>query len=267
MGIELVSPLVIAATALLFIGLERLFPYDKHQRILRDGFWTDLIWYTIIQSYVLAFLISAIIRWIDGGTSLSRLRIVSDWPVGVQLAFFFVTHDLYIYWFHRWQHHSRYLWRIHEAHHSVNDVDWLAGSRSHSIEIIINQTIEFLPMTLLGAAPELPLIKGMIDGVWGMYIHSNLDVRSGWLQYVINGPEMHRWHHAREITEGGINFGTKLALWDWLFGTARLPSQKPLGYGLEGVDFPANYFAQHAFAFRQFQEIPGTHEYGTRGGT
>jgi len=255
MGIEFVSPIVIISTAAIFVGLERVFPYDKGQKIFRQGFWTDMIWYTIIQSYVLALVISAIIRWIDASTQISRLHLVSDWPIAVQVLVFFVTHDLYIYWFHRWQHHSKFLWRIHEAHHSVKDVDWLAGSRSHSIEILINQTIEFLPMTLLGAAPEVPLIKGVIDAVWGMYIHSNLDVHTGRLQYVINGPEMHRWHHAKEITEGGLNYSTKLAIWDWTFGTAYLPeTKKPSGYGLEGVDFPKNYFTQHAFAFRPLEE-------------
>ncbi len=252
MGVEFVSPIVIVSTAAIFIGLERLFPYDRHQKIFRDGFWTDLFWYTIVQSYVLALLISTLIQWIDSSTGLSRLRIVSGWPIGAQVAFFFVTHDLYIYWFHRLQHHSKYLWRIHEAHHSVRDVDWLAGSRSHSLEIMINQTIEFAPMVLLGAAPEVPIIKGMIDAIWGMYIHSNLDVHTGKLQYLFNGPEMHRWHHAVEITEGGINFATKLAIWDWLFGTSFLPARKPSGYGLGDMYFPKNYFVQHAFAFRPF---------------
>ena len=262
MPVQIISPLVICISAILFIALERLFPYDKGQKVLRLGFWTDLIWYTIFQSYVLALLISAIISWTDGHTGLSRFHIVSGLPVSFQILFFFVIHDFYIYWFHRLQHHSRILWRIHEAHHSVRDVDWLAGSRSHSLEILINQTIEFMPMTLLGAAPVVPIIKGMIDAVWGMYIHSNLDVHTGNLQRFIDGPEMHRWHHAIEITEGGINFATKLAIWDWLFGTKYLPASKPSGYGLVGVNFPKNYFAQHVFAFRGFgeqTEIPLLH--------
>jgi sterol desaturase/sphingolipid hydroxylase (fatty acid hydroxylase superfamily) len=256
MPVQVISPLVICLTAVLFIALERAFPYDKGQRILRQGFWTDLIWYTIIQSYVLALVISAIIMWTDHHTGLSRFHIVSVWPISIQILFFFVIHDFYIYWFHRLQHHSPILWRIHEAHHSVRDVDWLAGSRSHSLEILINQTIEFMPMTLLGAAPVVPIIKGMIDAIWGMYIHSNLDVHTGKFQRFINGPEMHRWHHAIEITEGGINFATKLAIWDWLFGTKYLPEAKPSGYGLAGVNFPKNYFAQHVFAFRRFSEQP-----------
>ncbi len=251
MAIEVLSPVVIVSWALLLIVLERLFPYDRGQKILRDGFWTDLVWYTLIQSYVLALVISALIRWIDAHTTISRLQLLKDWPLPAQLGLFLVTHDFYIYLFHRLQHHSRLLWRIHEAHHSVADVDWLAGSRSHALEILINQTIEFLPMTLLGAAPGLPIIKGMVDAVWGMYIHSNLNVHTGPLQYLINGPEMHRWHHAREITSGGINFSTKLAVWDWLFGTAHFPRSRPSGYGLAGVPFPPGYFRQFTFAFRR----------------
>jgi sterol desaturase/sphingolipid hydroxylase (fatty acid hydroxylase superfamily) len=256
MAIELLSPAVILASAILLVVLERLFPYDAGQKILREGFWTDLIWYTLLQSYLLALVISSLIRWVDVHVPISRYALVSHWTFPAQVLFFLLLHDLYIYFFHRWQHHSILLWRIHEAHHSVREVDWLAGSRSHALEIMINQTVEFLPMTLLGAAPELPIVKGMIDAVWGMYIHSNLNVRTGVLQFVVNGPEMHRWHHAREITSGGINFGTKLAIWDWIFGTARLPNVKPTGYGLGKTPFPRGYWAQQVHAFRSLHTSP-----------
>jgi sterol desaturase/sphingolipid hydroxylase (fatty acid hydroxylase superfamily) len=166
-------------------------------------------------------------------------------------VFFLVTHDLYIYLFHRLQHRVPALWRIHEAHHATEDVDWISGARSHPLEILVNQSIEFAPIVLLGAAPEVALIKGVIDSAWGMYIHSNIDVRTGPLQYLINGPEMHRWHHAREIVD--VNFATKLAIWDWLFGTAHHPGSKPRSYGLHGADFPRGYLRQvlHAFAPRR----------------
>ncbi len=252
------SSAAIVLAACVYIVLERKLPYTKGQRFFREGFFNDFVLYTLVQSYVLGLVIAWIIKQLNGGQiDVPRFELVTGWPIWAQYLFFFVTHDFYIYWFHRAQHHNKYLWRIHEAHHSVKDVDWLAGSRSHSVEILINQTIEFAPVMLLGAAPEVAVLKGTIDAVWGMYIHSNIDVRSGWLQKVINGPEMHRWHHAIEITEGGINFGTKLAIWDWLFGTAHLPKEKPRGFGLSDVDFPKNYFVQHVFAFRRFpREAP-----------
>jgi len=248
---EIVSPVVIVLSVLAFLILERLFPYDPGEKVLRDGFWTDLVFYTLLQSYVLALAISWIIARVDVAFGLSRRGLVASWPIAVQVTFFVVTHDLYIYLFHRLQHRSPRLWRLHEAHHSAKSVDWLAGSRSHSLEILINQTIEFAPMFLLGAAPSVPLIKGMIGAVWGMYIHANLGVRTGRLQWIVNGPEAHRWHHAVDEDAHNKNFATKLAIWDRLFGTAWIPKgRRPSGYGLPDVDFPKNYFAQHVFAFR-----------------
>lgn len=251
---ELIVPGVIVCVSLLYVGLERLFPYDRGQKIFREGFWTDLVWYGLVQGYVLGLVITRFIAWLDATSGLSRLRLVSDWPIWVQCAFFFVLHDFYIYWFHRWQHSNAYLWRVHEAHHSVRQVDWMAGTRSHALEIMINQSIEFAPIVLLGGAPEVALFKVVIDAVWGMYIHSNINVRTGWLQHLINGPEMHRWHHATNIPFPGKNFATKIAVWDWIFGTAWLPKEKPAGYGLTDVDFPKGYVRQNLFAFRRFEE-------------
>ncbi len=253
-GLEILSPVIIIVSALILIVCERTLPYSEGQPLFRKGFWTDLGMYTIFQSYVLSWVIFGFIHWLDGQTGLSGFQIISAWPVWQQFLLFLITHDLYIYLFHRWQHRNRYLYRIHEAHHSVGDVDWLAGARSHSLEIVVNQTIEFLPIILLGAAPEVVLIKGIVDVVWGMYIHSNINVRSGALQYVINGPEMHRWHHSK-VKGNSINFSTKFALWDWMFGTAYLPRpQKPDSYGLSNRNFPKGYFAQHWFAFRSFHK-------------
>jgi sterol desaturase/sphingolipid hydroxylase (fatty acid hydroxylase superfamily) len=153
---------------------------------------------------------------------------------------------------HRWQHSNKWLWRIHEAHHSPKKVDWLSGSRSHALEILINQTVEFAPIVLLGAPVEVISYKGVISAVWGMYIHSNIDVRTGWLQKIINGPEMHRWHHSTGKGRNR-NFATKLAIWDWIFGTAYLPPSKPDEYGLKTY-FPKNYFTQTLYAFRKFSK-------------
>jgi sterol desaturase/sphingolipid hydroxylase (fatty acid hydroxylase superfamily) len=109
-----------------------------------------------------------------------------------------------------------------------------------------------LPLILL-ADPEVAVIKGMVDAVWGMYIHSNIRVRTGRLQFVLNGPEMHRWHHASDVDAYDRNFSTKLAIWDWLFGTAWLPRDRmPSGYGLDAEDFPTTYLMQQFYATRPF---------------
>jgi sterol desaturase/sphingolipid hydroxylase (fatty acid hydroxylase superfamily) len=247
------TPILLLAVAVLLV-LERKFPYRKGLPFFREGLFVDLFWYTLVQSYFLQILIFGFIIAPLAAHFGARFHVVSNWPVVAQVAFFVITHDFYIYWFHRFQHSSAFFWRTHEAHHSGKHVDWLAGSRSHIVEIIINQTIEFAPIILLGANPVVVPIKALIDAVWGMYIHANIDVKSGKLQYVINGPEMHLWHHADHEEVYYANFSTKFAFWDWMFGTAFLPeNRKPERWGLPYA-FPKDYFAQHAFSVVRFDE-------------
>ncbi len=252
--IEIISIAGIIGAAFFYIVIERILPYNKGQKVFREGFFNDLALYTIAQSYILSIIIFGfIISWIDGATGLSRLKIFADVPLWLQLIFYLLTHDFYIYWMHRWQHKNKYLWRLHEAHHSPKKVDWLSGSRSHAAEILINQTVEFLPIVLLGSPPEVIALKGLVSAVWGMHIHSNLNINTGFLQKIINGPEMHRWHHTTGKGRNR-NFATKLAVWDWLFGTAYMPpGEKAEVYGLKTF-FPDNYFYQFTFAFRPFKK-------------
>ena len=104
---------------------ERVAPYRKGLSLFREGFWVDLIWYTLIQSYFLKILIfDYIIAPLQTHVNWSDWQFVRYWPVWVQVVFFLFTHDLYIYLFHRWQHANKWLWRTHEAHHSNKEVDF-----------------------------------------------------------------------------------------------------------------------------------------------
>ncbi|HXX64550.1 MAG TPA: sterol desaturase family protein [Bacteroidota bacterium] len=251
--LAVITPVAIFLWAAILTLLERKFPYLPGYRVFRPGFWTDLFWYALVQSYLLALVIAFIIRSVDGISGLSELRLVRDWPIWLQVVFFLVAHDLWQYWFHRFQHRSFLLWRTHEAAHAPLHVDWLAGSQSHASEILIAQTIEFAPIFLLGASPEVPLIKGLIDAIWGMYNHSNIDIKTGRLLFVLNGPELHRWHHDLETPRGGVNLSTKLSIWDWIWGTAYYPKHRKAGlYGLgNGNEFPyESYFKQFTYMFR-----------------
>ncbi len=188
---------------------------------------------------------------IDSSTGISRLKIIYDWPVFYQVLLFFITHDLWQYWFHRLQHTNKYFWRTHEAAHATPEVDWLVGSRSHSIEILIAQTIEFAPIVLLGAKPEIAIIKATMDSLWGMYNHTNLKINHGLLIYIFNGPQLHRWHHSKAL-KPAVNFSTKLSLWDWIWGTAYNPyPEMPEEYGLKDESYPNySYFKHLILAFR-----------------
>lgn len=237
---------------------ERVAPYRKGLPLFREGFWVDLVWYTIIQSYFLKILIfDYIIAPLQTHFDWSDWQFVRHWPVWVQVLFFLFTHDLYIYLFHRFQHANKWFWRTHEAHHSNKEVDFLAGSRSHALEIIINQTIEFAPIILLGADPAVIPIKALLDAMFGLFIHANIRVNLGPLTYFFNTPNLHLWHHANYQEVFHANFSTKFSFFDYLFGTVydpgHAPGNKPENWGLY-YDYPKDYFLQHAFSIRRFDE-------------
>ncbi len=258
MNLLTITTSILVCWIIFIILMERLYPYRKGLKFFREGFWIDLVWYTIIQSYFLKILIfDYIIQPINLSFDWSDYQFVKNWSVPAQVLFFLITHDFYIYWFHRLQHANKFFWRTHEAHHSGKEVDFLEGSRSHVVEIIINQTIEFLPIIVLGADPAVLPIKALLDAVFGMFIHANIDVKMGKWKYIFNSPELHLWHHANYQEVFHANFSTKFAFWDYLFGTAYFPGHKPgnerENWGLY-YDYPKDYFLQHAFSVKRFDE-------------
>jgi sterol desaturase/sphingolipid hydroxylase (fatty acid hydroxylase superfamily) len=258
MTIYLITTSILLCWMIFIILFERVRPYRKDLPFFREGFWVDLVWYTLIQSYFLKILIfDYIIQPINHSIDWSDFQLVRNWSVASQVLFFTITHDFYIYWFHRLQHANKFLWRTHEAHHSGKYVDFLQGSRSHILEIIINQTIEFLPIIVLGAAPEVLPIKLLLDGVFGMFIHANIDVKLRKWKYIFNSPELHLWHHANYKEVFHANFSTKFSFWDYLFRTVYFPEHKPENgtenWGLY-YDFPRDYFLQNIFAFKRIEE-------------
>jgi len=253
-----VTTTILICWIIFIITWERISPYRRGLPFFREGFWIDLVWYTIIQSYVLKIVIfDYIINPVQHHFDWSGLQFFKSWSITEQVLFFVLTHDLYIYLFHRLQHASKILWRTHEAHHSGKEVDFLAGSRSHILEIIINQTIEFAPIVILGADPAVIPIKALIDAMFGMFIHANINVKLGKFKYFLNSPELHLWHHANYLEVFHANFSTKFAVWDYLFGTVydpgHKPGNRPENWGLH-YDFPKDYFLQHAFSVKRFDE-------------
>ncbi len=257
--VTLVTTIILFCWIAFMITWERISPYRKGLPFFRDGFWVDLVWYTLIQSYFLKILIfDYIIAPVQVHYNWVGVNFMTHWPIWAQVSFFVITHDLYIYLFHRFQHSSKFFWRTHEAHHSGKQVDFMAGSRSHIAEIIINQTIEFGPIILLlGPYSVVIPIKAMLDATLGMFIHANINVKLGKLKYFLNSPELHQWHHANYQEVFHANFSTKFAIWDYLFGTVYFPDHKPgdkpENWGLY-YDYPKDYFAQHAFSVKRFDE-------------
>jgi len=64
-------------------------------------------------------------------------------------------------------------------------------------------------------------------------VHTQYDIRLGWLERIMVTPAHHRVHHASNVAYLDQNMGMMLIIWDRLFGTfADEDPAEPVRYGL-----------------------------------
>jgi len=224
-------------SGVLFTLAERFWP-RRPQPVARQGFALDIV-YAAFNAEVVGALVAIWLGRLYGGTwflewreplGLNALGRLPEW---VQLAALLVVKDFLQWWVHFALHHVPALWEFHKTHHSTEVMDWLSNWRFHWFEIVVYQTILYLPANLLGMSPEVTFGCAVISTTLGHFAHANLRWHVGPLKYVINSPEMHIWHHVHP-SAGPVNrnFAISLALWDWLFHTAYAPAQSPERLGI-----------------------------------
>ncbi len=92
----------------------------------------------------------------------------------------------------------------------------------------------------------------VFQGAHAFFQHSNVDVRLGPLNWLLSMAEVHRWHHSRRVEEANANYGQTVLVWDWVFGTRKVPGgEPPADTGLTDMPwFPQRFLGQLASPFR-----------------
>lgn len=257
----------LALLSLAFVVIERLRPRASGQGVLRPGLVTDLV-YLVFNGHFLGValamaadpLAAAIDRALGGAGVSLHLRLAAGWPLWAQLLVAFVAADLLQWCIHNLLHRVPALWRFHQVHHSIRHMDFLGSLRFHAGEAVVYKALQYVPLALLGFEPAALFALAVVSTAIGHFNHANLRVRMGPLKYVLNGPEMHVWHHAHpSVGPVNVNFAIHLSLWDWLFGTAYLPPDgaPPEELGFEGVErYPSDPVRQTLAPFRRPRITP-----------
>lgn len=243
--------------AMLFINIELFFRLKKEQVILRREWQVDLAHYVanhlfngllVVALFVPAQSLERLLELQSIQTFFSSLNL----PLQVLLIMFLT--DLTQYWVHRAFHQVPLLWRFHRIHHSVEVMDWLAGSRLHIFDVLVTRSISLVPMVLLGFSPEAINIYLPILALQSVFIHCNLQFEFAAFQKIIATPKFHHWHHTSDAGCIDRNFAISLPVLDLVFGTYYSPPGVwPKQYGCTGPKIHPNYFA-HLFApFRKTQ--------------
>ncbi len=150
--------------------------------------------------------------------------------------------DVLYYWLHRIDHQVRFFWAIHVTHHSSEKMNFTVGFRS-SVFQPLYRFIYFIPLALLGFKPiDIAFIYSLTQ-IWGIFVHTELIHKMGWLEYFMVTPSHHRVHHGTNPKYLDKNMGMFLILWDKLFGTFQpeLPAEeyRPIIYGLtKNIEHP-----------------------------
>ncbi len=159
-----------------------------------------------------------------------------------------LAEDLGYWLWHFLAHKIPLLWRLHRLHHSAEVLSPLVAGREHPIEVLLMPFFRAAATALIaGPALYLSGTEPRVLSVFGVTLipallalplqqlsHAHLPI--SWpagLNRIFISPAAHHLHHSRDPLHHGRNMGGLFALWDWMFGTLRLPTPgEVLAFGL-----------------------------------
>jgi sterol desaturase/sphingolipid hydroxylase (fatty acid hydroxylase superfamily) len=250
----LVSGMVIGALAVAAAIGERARPERSGYRKLDQPFAVDAAHYLLTYQvgYALGLGACAAIAY---GIEVAGWKPLwpGGWPLPLQIVFALFLAEVLSYWQHRLIHRVPWLWRFHALHHSGGRLNLLRAGRFHMVDIGLAAFLVFLPLTVLGASPEITAWATSLSGVFGILAHANLRIRTpAWMGWLVCTPAVHRHHHSRAARESDGNFSTTVMLMDVLFGTWQRPrADGPPVIGIENDPVPRGYWNQVIGPFRR----------------
>lgn len=226
--------LAFLGSVFVFMSLEKLFPKYKDQVIFRPEWDTDLFYFCFNHLAISAIIIFANyhashFQWAVSPAFQAWLQSV---PIVIQFAVIVLCADFVLYWEHRLYHEVNWLWPIHAVHHSVENLDWLAGSRGHFVQVFSERAMVMIPLYLLGADQSALNAYVVFAALQAILIHCNLRFSFGPLRYVFVTPQFHHWHHSSEKPAIDTNYSAHTVIFDRLFNTYHVPGDHwPAHYG------------------------------------
>lgn len=219
--------LAFLGSVVIFTTLEKLFPKYRNQVILRPEWGLDLLYFCLNHLLISAILIFANyhVSHFNWAISPAVQSAVQSLPLLVQFVLIVLCADFVLYWEHRLYHEVRLLWPIHAVHHSVESMDWLAGSRGHFLQVFSERAMVMVPLYLL--SPDKVVLDWYVTfaALQAVLIHCNLGISFGPLKYVLVTPQFHHWHHSSEKPAIDTNYSAHTVLFDRLFNTYHMPAK------------------------------------------
>ena len=144
------------------------------------------------------------------------------WWLPLSVVTYFVLHDSWFYWTHRWMHRPAVYRRVHAVHHASHPPTAWAAMSFHPLEsltgaIVIPVLILTIPIHVAALALVLTImtVMGVTNHMgWEMFPARLVNGRAG--QWLITASH-HQLHHQRNK----CNYGLYFRFWDRLCSTDR----------------------------------------------
>ena len=205
-----VDYIIIVLNTFVKIGLIANWLYlGRHFSIYVDEFLQNTIGYNTIQ--------------------LSKTTTLVSYTVCIILF-----NDLMVYTVHYLFHRIPFLWEFHKTHHSASSLTPFTQYRLHPVELICNNFALIFSFGLLTGIFDFMSqhsihqwefigvnIFSFLFFIFGANLrHSHVQLSyPSFLENLFISPLQHQIHHSDNPKHFNKNLGSKLAIWDWLFGT------------------------------------------------
>lgn len=200
-----------------FIPLERLFALRGDQPVFRRHWLVDLTYFFVnsllIEVLTIMTLKPALVLF-DWARLTSVSQAVASLPLGVQVPAIILIADFTQYWVHRTFHSVPLLWPFHAIHHSAEEMDWLAGSRLHLVDVILTRGLTYIPIFVLGFSNAALLVYVFLVAGQATFIHANVRWRFQSIRKVVATPAFHHWHHSADAEAVDKNLSVHTPIWD-----------------------------------------------------
>ncbi len=237
---------------LLIIGLEIVLSHLQHKKIYSFGDTAANTYLMLLNGgldILCRLVYMAILGYFYQRAWIHISSVFLYWLVLVLLE------DMLYYWLHRFDHEIRLFWAVHVTHHSSQKMNFTVGFRSSVLQPLY-RFIYFIPLAVLGFRPIDILLVYASTQIWGIFVHTELIRKMGWLEYVLVTPSHHRVHHGSNPKYLDKNMGMFLIIWDKLFGTFQPElseeEYEPISYGLtKNIENPSAF----SLVFHEWKQI------------
>lgn len=167
--------------------------------------------------------------------------------IGWHFLAFLILDDMMQYWWHRFSHQNRMMWKLHRPHHVVEEMGVLVTYRNAILYYALMPGIWFsAALIYLGMGYAylfyLPIKLIVIllahsETKWDRFLYKyKIFHPMAWIiERTISTPSTHFAHHGLTAEDGishpNGNYGNLLFLWDVIFGTAKITRKYPTKFG------------------------------------